>query len=79
MSVDGELLGGVAGPDLVDIFLVVIVEEGGIEGDAVIRAESAEVTAGRVADDERGPVSVVGSGLSGQTLADSVEAVGCHA
>ena len=38
LGVDGELLGGVLGPDLVDVILVVIAEEGGVEGDAVVGA-----------------------------------------
>lgn len=38
LGVDGELLGGVLGPDLVDIVLVVAAEEGGVEGDAIVGA-----------------------------------------
>ena len=38
LGVDGKLLVGVVGPDLVDVVLVVVVEEGGVEGDAVVRA-----------------------------------------
>ena len=40
------------GPDLVDVGLVVILEEGGVQRDAVVGAQGAEVAAGRVADDE---------------------------
>ena len=52
LGVDGELLGGVLGPDLVDVGLVVVVEEGGVEGDAVVGAQGAEVAAGWVGDNE---------------------------
>ena len=38
LSVDGELLGRVLGPDLVDIVLVVAVEERGVQSDAVVGA-----------------------------------------
>ncbi len=38
LGVDGESLGGVLRPDLVDVVLVVAVEEGGVEGDAVVGA-----------------------------------------
>ena len=45
LGVDGELLGGVLGPDLVDVGLVVVCEKGGVEGDAVVGAQGAEVAA----------------------------------
>ena len=45
LGVDGELLGGGFRPDLVDVGLVVVVEEGGVEGDAVVRTQGAEVAA----------------------------------
>ena len=79
LGVDGERLGAVAGPDLVDVGLVVVLEEGGVEDGAVVWAQGAQVAAGGAADDEGGPAGVVGGGLGGQGLADGVEAVGGHA
>ena len=79
LGVDGEWLGGVEGPDLVDVVLVVVVEEGGVEDDAVVGAEGAQVAAGGVRYDKGGPACTVGGGLSGQALADGGETVGCHA
>lgn len=38
LGVDGELLRCVLRPDLVDVVLVVVFEEGGVEGDAVVGA-----------------------------------------
>ena len=64
------------GPDLVDVGLVVVAEEGGAEGDAVVGAQGAEVGAGWVADDEGGPAGAVGGGLRFESVADGVEAVG---
>ena len=76
LGVDGEVLGGVLGPDLVDVGLVVVVEEGGVEGDAVVGAQGAEVAAGWVGDDEGGPACAVGGALRSESVADGVEAVG---
>ena len=76
LGVDGELLGGVLGPDLVDVGLVVVCEEGGVEGDAVVGAQGAEVAAGGVGDDEGRPACAVGGGLRSESVADGVEAVG---
>ena len=52
LGVDGEFLSGVLGPDLVDVGLIVVFEEGGVEGDAVVGAQGAEIAAESVGDDE---------------------------
>ena len=72
-------MGGVAGPNLVDVVLVVAVKERGVEDDAVVGAQSAQIAAGGLWDDEGGPACAVGGGLGPQALADGVESVGCHA
>lgn len=41
LCVDGEGGGGIFGPDLVDVGLIVILEEGVVEGDAVIWAQGS--------------------------------------
>ena len=79
LGVDGELLGGVAGPNSVDVVLVVAVKERGVEDDAVVGAQSAQIAAGGLWDDEEGPACAIGGGLGPQALADGVKSVGCHA
>ena len=65
---------------MVDVVLVVVCEERGVEEDAVVGAQGAQVAAaGGVRDDEGGPACAVGGGLSGQALADGGQAVGRHA
>lgn len=79
MGVDGELRGRVLRPDLVDVGLVVAFEEGGVEDDAVVGAQGAQVAARGVGHNERGPARAVGGALSRQARADGIEACGCHA
>ena len=80
LGVDGELSRCVLGPDLVDVGLEVAVEQGGVEEDAVVGAQGAQVaSSGGLGHDERGPAGAVGGGLRGQALANGVEAVGRHA
>ena len=79
LGIDGQGLGGVEGPDLVYVILVVVVEEGRVENDAIVGAEGAQVAAGGVGYNEGGPGCAIGGGLGSQTLADIAEAVGRHA
>lgn len=79
LGVDGEGGAGVLGPDAVDVGLVVGLEEGAVQGYAVVGGEGAEVAAAGGGDDEGGPAGVVGGLLGGEGGADLVEAGRAHA
>ncbi len=79
LSVDGEGLVPVVVPDLVDVRLVVVCEEIAVENDAIVGAQSTNVSTRGITYDQRRPAGVVGGILGLEARADSVQTVGPHA